>query len=219
MLIKNVYKQHARKHEALLRLGLPTLARTCAIAADYFGHAEFFPQESLLLLHSRTSDFSAGNFKATCYSMPGLMWQGLSRPFCNRNIGWWDFSLEQVGISQTCEVTYLLLAHESTSLDVNKANGMLTSNAKGVFCDSVTCFETNKCCSNRSHLPKCFIKAPHFLLAKVQLSNCFRISLFLHTPCSVPLSVCCTLLSINSAPASVHFSLEQVWISRTYQVT
>ena len=108
MLIKNVYKQHARKHEALLRLGLPTLARTCAIAADYSGHAEFFPQESLLLLHSRTSDFSAGNFKATCYSMPGLMWQGLSRPFCNRNIGWWDFSLEQVGISRTYPVTYLL---------------------------------------------------------------------------------------------------------------
>ena len=55
VFIKNVYKEHARKHEALLRLGLPTLARTCAITADYSGHANFFPQESLLLLHSRTS--------------------------------------------------------------------------------------------------------------------------------------------------------------------
>ena len=45
--------------------------------------------------------------------------------------------------------------------------GMLTSNAKHIFCDNVTCFRTNKCCSNRSHLPQCCIKAPHFLLARV----------------------------------------------------
>ena len=38
--------------------------------------------------------------------------------------------------------------------------GMLTNNAKCIFCDNVTCFRTNKCCSNRSHLPGCFIKAP-----------------------------------------------------------
>ena len=44
---------------------------------------------------------------------------------------------------------------------------MLTSNAKHIFCDNVTCFRTNKCCSNRSHLPQCCIKAPHFLLARV----------------------------------------------------
>ena len=44
----------------------------------------------------------------------------------------------------------------------------------------------------------------------------FSNQFFLHTPCSFPLSVCCTLLSRNSAPASVHFSLEQVGISRTY---
>ena len=43
--------------------------------------------------------------------------------------------------------------------------GMLTSNAKRIFCDNVTCFGTNKCCSNRGHLPECFMKAPHFLLA------------------------------------------------------
>ena len=47
-------------------------------------------------------------------------------------------------------------AHESTSLDINKANGMLTSNAKRIFCDNVTCFGTNKCCSDRSHLQECF---------------------------------------------------------------
>ena len=44
---------------------------------------------------------------------------------------------------------------------------MLTSNAKRIFCKNVTCFGTNKCCSNRSHLPECCIKAPHFLLARV----------------------------------------------------
>ena len=42
---------------------------------------------------------------------------------------------------------------------------MLTRNAKRIFCDNVTCFGTNKCCSNRSHLPEGFIKALRFLLA------------------------------------------------------
>ena len=62
----------------------------------------------------------------------------------------WDFS----NISRDISAMW---AHESTSLDVNKATGMLTSNAKaakGIFCDSVTCFGTNKCCSNWSHRPK-----------------------------------------------------------------
>ena len=36
-------------------------------------------------------------------------------------------------------------AHGRTSLDVNKANGMLTNNAKRIFFDDVTCFGTNKC--------------------------------------------------------------------------
>ena len=43
--------------------------------------------------------------------------------------------------------------------------GMETSHAKRIFSDNVTCFWTNKCCSNRSHLPQCFIKALRFLLA------------------------------------------------------
>ena len=56
---------------------------------------------------------------------------------------------------------------------------MLTSNARRIFCDDVTCFGTNKCCSNMGHLSGCFIKAPHFLLARLQLSTCFPISLSL----------------------------------------
>ena len=51
--------------------------------------------------------------------------------------------------------TPALWAHDGTSLDVNKANGMLTSNTKGIFYDNVTCFGTNKSCSN-SHLQECF---------------------------------------------------------------
>ena len=43
--------------------------------------------------------------------------------------------------------------------------GMLTSNAKRIFCDNVTCFGTNKCCSNGSYLPECVVKALHFWLA------------------------------------------------------
>ena len=42
---------------------------------------------------------------------------------------------------------------------------MLTSNAKRIFRDNVTCFGTNKCRSNRSHLPECFSKALRFWLA------------------------------------------------------
>ena len=42
---------------------------------------------------------------------------------------------------------------------------MLTSHAKRIFSDNVTCFWTNNSCSNRSHLPQCFIKALRFLLA------------------------------------------------------
>ena len=56
-------------------------------------------------------------------------------------------------------------ANESTSLDVCKANGMETSHAKRIFSDNVTCFGTNKRCSNRRHLQECFIKALRFLLA------------------------------------------------------
>ena len=70
-----------------------------------------------------------------------------------------------------------LWAHESTSLDINKANGMLYSNAKRIFCYNVTCFATNKSCSSRSHLSGCF-KCSSLLAckaARVQLSTCFPI--------------------------------------------
>ena len=79
-------------------------------------------------------------------------------------------------------------AHESTSLDINKANGMLTSNAKRIFCDNVACFGTNECCWDRSHLQGCFncssllaCKAP-----RVQLSTCYPISLsYIHLTASL----------------------------------
>ena len=83
------------------------------------------------------------------------------------------------GSSPTYQVTYLLISapYESTSLDVNKANGRLTSNAKVIFCDNVRCFATNKSCSNRCHLQECF-KCSSLLAckaARVQLSTCFPI--------------------------------------------
>ena len=78
--------------------------------------------------------------------------------FCSNKLGIltgtsWHFSNISSDISA-------LWAHESTSLDVNKANGMLTRTAKRIFCDNVTCFGTNKCCSNRSHLSGCFKCSP-----------------------------------------------------------
>ena len=76
------------------------------------------------------------------------------KTFCWRNLEIlagtsWHFS----NISSNISAPW---AHESTSLDINEANGMLTSNAKRIFCNTVTCFGTNKCCSNRSHLQECF---------------------------------------------------------------
>ena len=59
---------------------------------------------------------------------------------------------------------------------------MLTSNAKGIFCDNVTCFGTTKSCSNRTHLQECFKCSS--LLARVQLSIMFPNLSFPHTPCS-----------------------------------
>ena len=78
----------------------------------------------------------------------------------------WDFSDISGDISA-------LWAHGSTALDVHMANGMLTSNAKRIFCDNVTCFGTNKCCcSNRSHLPECF-KCSSLLACKGTAFNLF----------------------------------------------
>ena len=82
-----------------------------------------------------------------------------------------------LGFSDISSDISSLWAHEGTSLDVNKANGMLYSNAKRIFCYNVTCFATNKCCSSRSHLSGCF-KCSSLLAckaAKVQLSICFPI--------------------------------------------
>ena len=84
-----------------------------------------------------------------------------------------EILFEQAGNSHCNKLAFLHIssdisapwAHESNSLDVSKANGMLTSHAKRIFSDNGTCFGTNKRCSNRSHLHQCFIKALRFLLA------------------------------------------------------
>ena len=100
-------------------------------------------------------------------------------------------------------------AHESTSLDVNKANGMLTSNAKRIFCDNVTCFGTSTCSSNRTHL-----RVLQLLLTSCLQGcngtafNLFSNWSFPHTPCSFPLSVSRRLLSRHSVRTSWEFSLE-----------
>ena len=55
--------------------------------------------------------------------------------------------------------------------------GMETSHAKRIFSDNVTCFGTNKSCSNRSHLSGCF-KCSSLLSCKaprVQLGTAFNL--------------------------------------------
>ena len=142
---KKSTRQQARKHEVLLRLWSRLIT---LVTLDFFDRK-----------------VSSWSFKAksqhklsTRPGIPGLTWLGPSRPFCSRNIGWWHFS----NISSDTSAQW---AHESTSLDVNKPNGMLTSHGKRIFSDNVTCFGKNKSCSNRSHLPQCFIKALRFLFA------------------------------------------------------
>ena len=68
MFVKNVYKTACKETWSL---------STPLIAADYSGHTGFCRQECQLLLHSRTSGFSAGTFDATSYSMPGWRGSGL----------------------------------------------------------------------------------------------------------------------------------------------
>ena len=105
------------------------------------------------------NSLSPVNFEASLYLCPADCFQEIlfeqARPLTGTSRNFSDISSD---ISARW-------AHESTSLDVNNANGMLTSHAKRIFSDNVTCFGTNKSCSNRSHLPDCFIKALCFLLA------------------------------------------------------
>ena len=99
-------------------------------------------------------------------------------------------------------------AHESTSLDVNEANGMLYSNAKRIFCYNVTCFATKKSCSSRSHPSGCF-KCSSLLAcknAKVQLSTCFPIIL------AFTLSVSCRLFSRNYVRTRMNFFRAQAGV-------
>ena len=110
----------------------------------------------------------------------------------------WEFSDIASDISAPWE-------HGSTSLDVNKANGMLTSNTKGIFCDNVTCFGTNKSCSNRSHLQECF-QYSSLLACKGTVSKLFSNWSFLHTPCSFSQYVSCRLLSRHSVLTSWEFT-------------
>ena len=111
-------------------------------------------------------------FKIFCWNKRGIL-PGTS----------WHFS----NISSDISAPW---AHESTSLDINIANGMLTSNAKRIFCNNVTCFGSNECCWDRSHLQGCLNCSS--LLARVRLSTCCPISLsrsFPHTPYSLTASL------------------------------
>ena len=117
-------------------------------------------------------------FPAYTFQLPSIcVLRTAFEPFCWNNLGIltgtsWHFS----DISSDIPAPW---AHGSTSLDVDKANGILTSNAKRIFCDNVTCFARIKSCSNKSHLQGCF-NCSSLLACKaatVQLSICFPISL------------------------------------------
>ena len=88
------------------------------------------------------------------------------KTFCSNKLGIltgtsWHFS----DISSDIPARW---SHESTSVDVNNANGMLTSNAKCIFCDNVTCFARSKKVSRMRVICKSASIVPHFLLARLQ---------------------------------------------------
>ena len=122
--------------------------------------------------------------------LPSLCPADCFKKFCSNKRG--ILTEISLGFSDISSDISSLWAHESTSLDVNKANGMLYSNAKRIFCYNVTCFATKKSCSSRSHPSGCF-KCSSLLAckaAKVHLSTCFPIILsFSCTPCIYPLCV------------------------------
>ena len=102
-------------------------------------------------------------FPTYTLQLPSCVLPTAFKTFCSKKLGIltgrsWNFSDISSDITGPP-------AQGSTSLNVNKANGMLTSHAKRIFSGNVTCFGKNKSCSNRSHLPQCFIKALRFLLA------------------------------------------------------
>ena len=83
-------------------------------------------------------------FKTFCLNKLGILtgtsWHSDFKTFCSTKLGIlsgrrWHFSNVSSDITGPP-------AHESTSLDVNKANGMLTSHAKRIFSGNVTCFGT-----------------------------------------------------------------------------
>ena len=77
---------------------------------------------------------------------------------------------------------------------------------------------TNKCCSNRSHLQE-FFNCSSLLACKaqrVQIPICFPTS---SSGIHLTRSASCRLLSRHSAGTSWEFSLKQLGISPTYQVT
>ena len=125
-----------------------------------------------------------------------------------------DFSREQVAGNSNWtklgyQVTYLLgdwLAHESTSLDVKKTNGMLTSSAKRIFCDNVFALEQINAARIGVICQGASI-APHFLLARAQLSICFPISRSRIHPTASPYLCHADCMKRNSVRTSVDFSL------------
>ena len=107
-------------------------------------------------------------------------------------------------------------------MKVTQLMSTTATHARGIFSDNVTCFGTNKCCSNWSHLSGCF-KCSSLLACKaprVQLSICFPIGPSrIHLTSSLYLCPAdCFQIDIT-VRTSWEFSLEEVGISPTYQVT
>ena len=129
--------------------------------------ASIAPHFLLARLQRYSFQFVFQVFPAYTLQLPSIcVLRTAFEPFCWNNLGIltgssWHFS----DISSDIPASW---AHGSTSLDVDKANGMLTSNAKSIFSDNVTCFARSKHVSQIRDICKSASIAPHFLLARLQ---------------------------------------------------
>ena len=108
---KNHWSCSVHQNKETSSVPTPWAASTCSNMCDccwLLRSHQFFSTGKSPPFTFKDIGFFSREFQRELLFYAKLTWLGTSKPFCSRNIGWWDFSLEQVGISQTNRLTYLL---------------------------------------------------------------------------------------------------------------
>ena len=103
-------RRRGRKDEAAsYAFGLSALGQRCALAADYSGRKPNFFEGNSPPVTFEDIGFFIKEFQCHLLLDARLSLLRPCKPFCSRSNCWWNFSLEQVDISRTYQVTSLLL--------------------------------------------------------------------------------------------------------------